>query len=175
MNAIVNLSPDLSRRRFMGVSGVLVLGACLPTRKAVAQSGAATTFQPNLFLALDSDASVSNGRPRVSNAFVVLDCGTYANPDTCRAQMEDAVVFGLSLALHGDIAMKEGAVVQSNFHDYPMLRMPDAPATSVELVAAQGRLPAGVGEPGVPPVAPALSSALFAATGKRYRSLPIAA
>ena len=69
--------------------------------------------------------------------------------------------------------MKEGAVVQSNFHDYPMLRMSAAPATQVELVPAQGRLPAGVGEPGVPPVAPALVNALYAATGTRYRKLPI--
>ena len=111
--------------------------------------------------------------PRVSNAYVVLDCGTYVNPDTCRAQMEGAVVFGLSLALYGDIAMKEGAVVQSNFHDYPMLRMPEVPFTTVELVPSQGRPPAGVGEPGVPPVAPALSNAIFAATGTRHRKLPI--
>ena len=121
------------------------------------------------------EASMANGRPRVSNAYVVLDCGTYVNPDTCRAQMEGAVVFGLSLSLYGDIAMKNGAVVQSNFHDYPMLRIGETPATAVELVPAQGRLPAGVGEPGVPPVAPALSNALYAATGKRHRTLPIRA
>ena len=127
------------------------------------------------YVATVLEASIDNGRPRVSNAYVVLDCGTYVNPDTCVAQMEGAVVFGLSLALYGDIAMKEGAVVQSNFHDYPMLRIAEAPATRVELVPAQGRLPAGVGEPGVPPVAPALSNALFAATGTRHRVLPIRA
>ena len=125
------------------------------------------------YVATVLEASVVGGRPKVSNAYMVLDCGTYVNADTCRAQMEGAVVFGLSLALHGEIAMREGAVVQSNFHDYPMLRMADAPATAVELVPAQGRLPAGVGEPGVPPVAPALVNALFAATGERHRSLPI--
>ena len=106
---------------------------------------------------------------------MVLDCGTYVNPDTCVAQMEGAVVFGLSLSLYGDIAIEQGAVVQSNFHDYPMLRIAEAPATKVELVPAQGRLPAGVGEPGVPPIAPALSNALFRATGTRHRSLPIRA
>ena len=125
------------------------------------------------YVATVLEASVVGGRPKVLNAYMVLDCGTYVNEDTCRAQMEGAVVFGLSLALHGDIAMREGAVVQSNFHDYPMLRMADAPPTAVELVPAQGRLPAGVGEPGVPPVAPALVNALFAATGERHRSLPI--
>ena len=125
------------------------------------------------YVATVLEASVVGGRPKVSNAYMVLDCGTYVNADTCRAQMEGAVVFGLSLALHGEIAMRDGAVVQSNFHDYPMLRIADAPPTAVELVPAQGRLPAGVGEPGVPPVAPALVNALFAATGERHRSLPI--
>ena len=125
------------------------------------------------YVATVLEASVQNGQPMVSNAYMVLDCGTYINPDTCRAQMEGAVVFGLSLALLGEIGMENGAVVQSNFHDYPMLRMAQAPATKVELVPAQGRLPAGVGEPGVPPVPPALVNALYAATGKRYRSLPI--
>ena len=127
------------------------------------------------YVATVLEAGVENGRPRVSNAYVVLDCGTYVNPDTCVAQMEGAVVFGLSLSLYGDIAMKDGAVVQSNFHDYPMLRIGETPATTVELVPAQGRLPAGVGEPGVPPVAPALSNALYAATGTRHRALPIRA
>ncbi len=127
------------------------------------------------YVATVLEATMDNGRPSVSNAYVVLDCGTYVNPDTCVAQMEGAVVFGLSLSLYGDIAMKGGAVVQSNFHDYPMLRIAEAPATKVELVPSQGRLPAGVGEPGVPPVAPALSNALFAATGTRHRSLPIRA
>ena len=127
------------------------------------------------YVATILEASMENGRPRVSTAYVALDCGTYVNPDTCVAQMEGAVVFGLSLSLYGDIAMKDGAVVQSNFHDYPMLRIGDTPATTVELVPAQGRLPAGVGEPGVPPVAPALSNALFAATGTRHRTLPIRA
>ena len=125
------------------------------------------------YVAAVLEANVVNGTPRVSNAYVVLDCGTYINEDTCVAQMEGAVVFGLSLALHGKIDMADGVVAQSNFHDYPLLRMSEAPATRVELVPAQGRLPAGVGEPGVPPVAPALVNALFAATGTRHRSLPI--
>ncbi len=127
------------------------------------------------YVATVLEASMVNGRPHISNAYVVLDCGTYVNPDSCIAQMQGAVVFGLSLALHGSIDMEDGAVVQSNFHDYPVLRIAEAPATKVELVPAQGRLPAGVGEPGVPPVAPALVNALFAAGGVRYRALPIVA
>ncbi len=127
------------------------------------------------YVATVLEASMAGGRPRVSNAYVVLDCGTYVNSDTCVAQMEGAVVFGLSLALYGDIGIEGGAVMQSNFHDYPMLRIAEAPATQVELVPAQGRLPAGVGEPGVPPVAPALVNALYAATGTRHRTLPIKA
>ncbi len=127
------------------------------------------------YVATVLEASMAGGRPRVSNAYVVLDCGTYVNSDTCVAQMEGAVVFGLSLALYGNIGIEGGAVMQSNFHDYPMLRIAEAPATQVELVPAQGRLPAGVGEPGVPPVAPALVNALYAATGTRHRTLPIKA
>ena len=125
------------------------------------------------YVAIVLEASIVNGRPRVSNAYVSLDCGTYVNPNSCVAQMEGAVVFGLSLALHGNIDMKDGAVVQSNFHDYPVLRIAEAPATKVELAPSQGRLPAGVGEPGVPPVAPALVNAVYAASGVRHRALPI--
>ena len=127
------------------------------------------------YVAMVLEAGVADGAPKVRNAYVVLDCGTFVNADTCVAQMEGAVVFGLSLALHGDIAMRGGAVAQSNFHDYPVARMAEAPPTRVELVPAQGRPPAGVGEPGVPPVAPALAAALHAATGVRHRSLPIRA
>lgn len=127
------------------------------------------------YVATVIEATMENGRPKVSNAYVALDCGTYVNADTCRAQMEGAVMFGLSLALHGDITMQDGAVEQSNFHDYPMLRMNEAPNVVVELIPANDNLPAGVGEPGVPPIAPALANALFSATGTRYRSLPIKA
>lgn len=103
---------------------------------------------------------------------VVLDCGTYINPDTCKAQMEGAVVFGLSIAMHGEITMREGRVEQDNFDGYPVLRMGESPRIAVELVDSDA-LPAGVGEPGVPPVPPAFVNAVFAATGKRHRSLPM--
>ena len=109
---------------------------------------------------------------RVKDAWVALDCGTYVNADTCVAQMEGAVVFGLSLAQRSKISIKNGEVQEDNFDGYQVLRMPDAPNISVELVDSE-KPPAGVGEPGVPPIAPALSNALFSLTGERKRNLPL--
>jgi isoquinoline 1-oxidoreductase beta subunit len=126
------------------------------------------------YVAMVVDVESTSAGHKVHDAFVVLDCGTFINPDTCRAQMEGAVVFGLSLALMGKMTVADGAVEQSNFHDYPMLRMPDCPDIHVELIESDA-LPAGVGEPGVPPVAPALTNAIYAASGKRIRTLPIRA
>ena len=165
---------DIARLRHV-IERVRALSEWERPRPAGTGLGFAVHHSFRSYVGMVLEARMEGSRPKVSNAYVVLDCGTHINSDTCRAQMEGAVVFGLSLALYGDISMKDGAVVQSNFHDYPMLRMAEAPVTTVELVPAQGRLPAGVGEPGVPPVAPALSNALFAATGTRHRSLPIKA
>lgn len=109
---------------------------------------------------------------KVKNAWVVLDCGTYVNADTCIAQMEGAVIFGLSLAQKSKISIKHGKVEQDNFDSYELLRINEAPTVSVHLVDSTAE-PAGVGEPGVPPVAPALSNALFLSTGVRHRNLPI--
>jgi isoquinoline 1-oxidoreductase beta subunit len=114
-----------------------------------------------------------SGIPRVDEAWLVGDAGTLVNPDRVKAQMEGAVVFGMSLTLHGAITMKGGAVEQSNFRDYPLVRIAEAPrAIHVEMVASDGP-PGGVGEPGVPPVAPAIANALFALTGERVRDLPV--
>ena len=124
------------------------------------------------YVATVLEVSVEGNTVNVHDAWVALDCGTYINPDSCKGQMEGAVVFGLSLALHGQISMHEGAVTQSNFHDYPVLRMNECPNVAVSLIDST-ELPAGVGEPGVPPVAPALVNAIYDATGNRYRSLPI--
>lgn len=109
---------------------------------------------------------------KVDEAFVTIDCGTYVNPDTCIAQMEGAVVFGLSLAQKSKITIKDGIVEQDNFDGYQVLRMQDSPKISVALIPSTA-LPAGVGEPGVPPIAPALSNAVFALTRERNRQLPI--
>jgi len=94
------------------------------------------------------------------------------NPDTVVAQMEGGIGFGLSAALGEEVTLAAGRVVQSNFHDYPVLRMAEMPAVEVLLVPS-GDPPGGVGEPGTPPIAPAVANALFALTGQRIRSLPI--
>jgi len=108
--------------------------------------------------------------PRVDLAF---DCGRVVDPDRVRAQLEGSVIYALSLALSGEISASDGAIEQGNFDDYPVLRMPQTPAAIHVHLAGSEQPPAGVGEPGVPPVAPALVNAIFAATGVRIRSLPI--
>jgi isoquinoline 1-oxidoreductase subunit beta len=100
-----------------------------------------------------------------------IDCGLAVNPDGVRAQMEGGIVFGLTAALYGEITIENGQVKQSNFHDYQMLRMNRMPDIEVYIVPSTEKM-GGAGEPGVPPVAPALANALFAATGKRIRRLP---
>jgi len=110
--------------------------------------------------------------PRVDTA---IDCGTFVNPERIQSQLEGAAIMGLSLAKHGAITFKNGRVEQGNFDDFPVVRMDEAPLiTNVHIVPADiDAPPSGVGEPGVPPFAPALVNAIFAATGKRIRSLPI--
>jgi isoquinoline 1-oxidoreductase beta subunit len=117
------------------------------------------------------EASVSGGRVRVHRVVAAIDCGVYVNPLTIEAQVQGSIVYGLSAALNGRIALREGRVVQSNFHDYPMLRIDQMPKVEVHLVDS-GENPGGVGEPATPPIAPAVANALFAATGQRLRSLP---
>ena len=119
------------------------------------------------------EASVGKaGRPRVHRVTTAVDCGPVVNPDTVKAQVQSAIVFGLTAALHGEITFEKGRVQQRNFHDYPMLRMHEMPVVEVH-VCPSGDKMGGVGEPAVPPIAPALANALFAATGKRVRRLPI--
>ncbi len=114
------------------------------------------------------------GRVRVHKVVCAVDCGKVVNPEVVKAQMESGIVFGLSAALHGAITFKEGRVEQSNFNDYPILRMYEMPVVEVFITPSQEPL-GGVGEPGVPPIAPAVGNAIFAATGKRIRRLPIPA
>jgi isoquinoline 1-oxidoreductase beta subunit len=108
----------------------------------------------------------------VDRVVCAVDCGVAVNPDNVRAQMEGGIGFGLSAALHGAITLKDGAVEQSNFHDFPILRINEMPRVEVHIVPSTAA-PTGVGEPGTPVIAPALANALAAATGKRVRSLPI--
>ena len=101
-----------------------------------------------------------------------IDCGICINPAGVKAQIESGIVFGLSAALHGELTFKDGRVQQSNFHDYPILRMNEMPKIEVH-IADSNEKSGGVGEPGTPPIAPAVANALFAATGKRFRELPL--
>ena len=125
------------------------------------------------FVAHVVEASASPaGVVRVHRVWTAIDVGPVVNPDTVRAQMESAVVFGLSAALFGEITLEKGRVQQRNFHDYPVLRMHEMPEVAVTIVESTEKM-GGAGEPGVPPVAPALCNALFAATGVRIRRLPV--
>jgi isoquinoline 1-oxidoreductase beta subunit len=114
----------------------------------------------------------SDGTVQVHRIVCAVDCGTVVNPDTVRAQMEGGIVFGLTATLKAGITIENGRVQQSNFHDYPLLRMDEMPAIEVHIVPSDER-PTGIGEMGVPPVAPAVANAVFAATGKRVRRIPI--
>ncbi|MBT9503590.1 MAG: xanthine dehydrogenase family protein molybdopterin-binding subunit [Burkholderiaceae bacterium] len=114
----------------------------------------------------------ADGTPRVHRVVAAVDCGMTVNPQTIARQIEGAIVYGLSAALYGKITFKNGRVEQGNFHDYPVLRMNEMPKVEVHILAST-EAPGGIGEPGTPPIAPAVTNAIFAATGKRIRSLPI--
>jgi isoquinoline 1-oxidoreductase beta subunit len=112
---------------------------------------------------------------RVHRVCCAVDCGTAVNPSSVRAQFEGGVIFGLSAAALGAITIANGRVQQSNFHDYPVVRMAQAPQIEVEILESPAEAVGGVGEPPVPPVAPAVANAIFAATGTRIRRLPLSA
>jgi isoquinoline 1-oxidoreductase subunit beta len=117
--------------------------------------------------------SVSNeGEVRVQRVVCAIDCGSIVNPDTVKAQMESGIIFGITAALFGEITIKDGRVEQGNFDDYRMLRINETPLIEVHLVKST-EAPGGVGEPGTSAVMPAVANAIFAATGKRVRKLPI--
>jgi isoquinoline 1-oxidoreductase beta subunit len=109
---------------------------------------------------------------KVERVTCAVDCGIAVNPSNVRAQIEGSIIFGLSAALYGEITIENGRVQQSNFDDYPVLRMDEVPEIAVHIVDS-GEAPKGIGEPGVPPIAPAVTNALFSLTGKRVRKLPI--
>jgi len=116
----------------------------------------------------------ADGELRVHRVCAAVDCGLAVHPDNAVAQIEGSIVFALSAALFGEITIGDGRVEQSNFHDYPMVRLVHAPDISVEFITSDAKL-GGLGEPGVPPLAPAVANAVFAATGRRLRQLPLQA
>ena len=119
-----------------------------------------------------AEVSLVGGQPRVHRVVCAADVGIVVNPGIVAQQMESGVIFGLSAALFGRIDIEGSVVKQTNFPSYPMIKMADAPRIETHLIAST-RAPGGVGEPGMPPIAPALASALFALTGKRLRELPL--
>ena len=115
---------------------------------------------------------MSGGEPKVLHVACAADPGLAVNPDGFEAQMQSGIIYGLTAALYGEISLEDGAVAQSNFHDYEMLRMDAAPKIDTIILESDARLGGG-GEPGTPPIAPALANAVFNATGQRVRSLPM--
>lgn len=124
------------------------------------------------FVAQVAEVSVTDGEVKVHRMVSAIDCGLAVNPDSLKAQMESSVSFGLGAAMQSEITFKDGMVQQSNFHDYQVMRMANMPKVEVYIVQSTEKM-GGVGEPGLPPVAPAVTNAIFAATGKRIRTLPI--
>ena len=126
------------------------------------------------YVAAVAEVSVDErGKLVVHEMWTAIDAGTTINPDRVKSQMEGAGIFGMSIALHGELTTKDGAVVEGNFDSYPVVRMSEAPAAINVHITDSDAPPGGVGEPGVPPVAPAIVNAYFAATGKRIRELPL--
>jgi isoquinoline 1-oxidoreductase beta subunit len=119
-----------------------------------------------------AEVSVENGNVRVHDVWCAIDCGFAVHPEGVKAQMESAINYGLTAALYGEITFTDGKVDQSNFHDYQILRLNEAPAIHVTIINSGANM-GGAGEPGTPPIAPAVVGAIYAATGKRIRKLPI--
>jgi len=145
-------------------------GRPLPER---AGRGVSVQFVFGTYMAQIAEVEVSkSGEVRVRRVVCAVDCGIVINPDTVRAQIEGAIIFGITAALYGEITLKDGRVEQGNFDTYRMLRMDEAPAVEVHIVRSS-EAPGGMGEPGTSAVTPAVTNAIFAATGKRLRRLPI--
>jgi isoquinoline 1-oxidoreductase subunit beta len=123
------------------------------------------------FVAECAEVSVEGGKIKVHRVVAAIDCGTAVNPDGIVAQVQGGIIYALSAALYGELTLKEGRVQEGNFDDYKVVRMPDAPRTEVVVISSGDKM-GGVGEPPVPPLAPAVGNAVFAATGKRLRNLP---
>jgi isoquinoline 1-oxidoreductase beta subunit len=159
LKAVVELVSDksnwrqpASRGRFRGVAALACFGS---------------------YVAQVVELSITqSGDIKVHRVVCALDCGATVNPNTIRAQIEGGIIFGLTATLKSCITIKDGQVEQSNFHDFPLLRMNETPEIDIHIINSTSS-PGGIGETAVPPLAPALANAIFAATGKRIRTLPI--
>jgi CO/xanthine dehydrogenase Mo-binding subunit len=135
--------------------------------------GVSVQFAMGTYLSQVVEVEVSkDGEVSVRRVVCALDCGAVVNPDTIAAQIEGGIIFGISAALWGEITLKNGRVEQNNFNDYRVLRINETPLIEVHLVKSI-EAPGGIGEPGTIGIAPAMTNAIFAVTGKRIRKLPI--
>tara|TARA_B110000238_G_scaffold192051_1_gene226927 strand:- start:7071 stop:9284 length:2214 start_codon:yes stop_codon:yes gene_type:complete len=135
--------------------------------------GVAVHYSFYSYVATIVEVSVKNEKVKVEHIWTTIDCGLALNKDNITNQLEGAAIFGMSIALYGKISAKEGAIEQNNFFDYQMTRMKDAPKIEIAIMDKMEEPPTGVGEPGVPVIAPAICNAIFNAIGKRVRSLPL--
>ena len=152
-------------------AGKAAWGQALPAGRA---RGIALHESFGSIVAQVAEVSLSNGQIRVHRVVCAIDCGTVVNPGTVAQQVESSVIYGLSAALFGKVDIVGGVVQQSNFPNYPIVSLSQAPTVETHIVPST-RHPAGVGEPAVPPIAPAVGNALFTLTGKRQRALPLVA
>lgn len=145
-------------------------GQPLPAGRA---RGIAVALSFGSYVAEVAEVSVApDGTPRVHRVVAAVDCGMVVNPEIIRRQIEGSIAMGLSAALHEQVTFQDGRPQQANFNTYPLLRMAEMPAVEVHILPST-QDPGGIGEPATPPLAPAVVNAIFAATGKRLRSLPI--
>jgi isoquinoline 1-oxidoreductase beta subunit len=158
-------------RRVLEVAAEKAGWGALPAKGRARGIALAESFHS--IVAQVAEVEVVDNKPKVMRIVCAIDCGFAVNPDTVAAQMESGIVYGLTAALHGEITVRNGRVEQGNFPDYEMVRLADTPEIEVHIVYSGIEHLGGVGEPGTPPVAPAVCNAIFAATGRRVRSLPI--
>jgi CO/xanthine dehydrogenase Mo-binding subunit len=174
------VDPFLMRRRLLQKErralGVVELAGeranwTTPPKKGV-HRGIAFCKSFSTYVAMVAEVETQGSDFRVTRVVCAVDCGVVINPDLVAAQMESGIVYGLSAALYQRITLDRGGVVEGNFNDYPLLRMHECPRVEVHIVPSD-EPPTGVGEPGVPPIGPAVANALFAGTGRRHRILPL--
>jgi isoquinoline 1-oxidoreductase beta subunit len=124
------------------------------------------------YVAQVAEVTMRNGKPKVTKVTAAVDCGIAVNPDIVRAQVEGGIGYGLGAVLYSKVTLKDGVVEQGNFGDYEVLRYEDMPQVDVHIVASTAN-PTGVGEPGTPPIGPAVANAVAVLTGARVRALPM--
>jgi len=162
-----------NHRRHLGVLNLAVEKAGWGRRPPQGRArGVAVHESFGSFAAQVAEVSVEDGRIRVHRVVCAIDCGIAVNPETIAAQMESGIAFGLSAALHSALHIKDGRVQESNYHDYRVLRMNEMPVVEVHIVPSTEK-PGGIGEVGVPPIAPAVANAVAVLTGQRLRELPL--